>query len=231
MKSSTSDIKIEVDLRKSDFEKWGDACSHYGKLDHAHKDFRLLKNNVGAADTIEVINEALFLSVDSPLESWIFSAAEFHCSSHKGIFEKYTAGNYSNAYFGMKNDSLLDTVKKGNVRVKLLSGARWIIHNVKYILGLARNLISVGQLKGLQKLRRQRRWQDLRQRAQQRLQGPWLQNSSDKLKRVRVDLDTDNDGFIYLDEFNAFWVSGSKDGSATELKKHQYQQQQHVQHL
>ncbi|TQD90757.1 hypothetical protein C1H46_023689 [Malus baccata] len=42
--------------------------------------------------------------------------------------------------------------------------------------------------------------------------------SGDKLKRVMVDLDTDNDGFICLDEFNAFWVSGSKDGGAAELK-------------
>ncbi|KAM1129606.1 hypothetical protein FF1_039345 [Malus domestica] len=33
--------------------------------------------------------------------------------------------------------------------------------------------------------------------------------SNDKLKRVKVDLDTDNDGFICLDEFNAFWVSSS----------------------
>ncbi|KAM0987785.1 hypothetical protein ACFX2I_011796 [Malus domestica] len=218
MKSSTSDIKIEADLRKFGFEKWGDACSHYGKLDHAHKDCRLLKNNVGAADTIEVITEAFFLSVDSPIESWIFSAAEFHCSPHKGIFEKYTTRNYSNAYFDVKNNRSLDTVKKSNVRVKLPNGVRWIIHNVKHIPGLARNLISVGQLEGLQKLRRQRRWQDLRQRAQQRLQGPLLQNSGDKLKRVKVDLDTDNDDFICLDEFNAFWVSSSKDGSATKLK-------------
>ncbi|TQD86450.1 hypothetical protein C1H46_027939 [Malus baccata] len=146
MKSSTSGIKIEVDLGKSGFGKWGDACSHCGKLDHTHKDCTLLKNNVGAADTIEVINDALFLSVDSPLESWIFStAAEFHCSPHKGIFEKYTAGNYGKAYFGLNNSSL-DIVGKGDVRVKLPSGARWIIHNVKHIPGLARNLISVGQL-------------------------------------------------------------------------------------
>ncbi|KAM2601107.1 hypothetical protein TB2_039300 [Malus domestica] len=37
--------------------------------------------------------------------------------------------------------------------------------------------------------------------------------SDDKLKRVKVDLDTDNDGFIYLDEFNAFWVSSSSNMS------------------
>ncbi|KAM1259281.1 hypothetical protein ACFX2J_038611 [Malus domestica] len=116
------------------------------KLDHAQKDCRLLKNNVGAADTIQVINDSLFLSVDNPLESWIFStAAQFHCSPHKGIFGKYTAGNYGKAYIGMKNSSL-DIVGKGDVGVKLPGRARCIIHNVMHIPGLVRNLISVGQL-------------------------------------------------------------------------------------
>ncbi|KAM1022716.1 hypothetical protein ACFX2I_043608 [Malus domestica] len=41
--------------------------------------------------------------------------------------------------------------------------------------------------------------------------------SSDKLKRVMVDLDTDNDGFICLNEFNVFWVSGSKNRLLSEL--------------
>ncbi|ONI18148.1 hypothetical protein PRUPE_3G199600, partial [Prunus persica] len=39
----------------------------------------------------------------------------------------------------------------------------------------------------------------------------WYQSDLD-------DLDTDRDGFICLDEFNAFWVSGSKDGDAAELR-------------
>ncbi|KAM2699443.1 hypothetical protein EV1_038320 [Malus domestica] len=70
---------------------------------------------------------------------------QFHCSPHKGIFLKYTAGNYGKAYIGMKNSSL-DIDGKGDVRVKLPGRARWIIHNVKHVPGLARNLISVGQL-------------------------------------------------------------------------------------
>ncbi|KAM5570428.1 putative calcium-binding protein CML27 [Rosa sericea] len=38
----------------------------------------------------------------------------------------------------------------------------------------------------------------------------------DELQRVMVDLDTDRDGFICIDEFNAFWVAG--DGGSSELK-------------
>ncbi|TQD86453.1 hypothetical protein C1H46_027942 [Malus baccata] len=139
-------IKIESEAGSSGYRKWGDACKHCGKLDHAQKDCTLLKNNVGAADAIEVMNDALFLTVDSPLESWIFStAAQFHCTPHKGILEKYTAGNYGKAY-SLTTDPGLDIVGKGDVRIKLPGGARWTIHNVRHIPGLVRYLISVGQL-------------------------------------------------------------------------------------
>ncbi|KAM1030154.1 hypothetical protein FF1_034035 [Malus domestica] len=63
MKSSTNNIKTEADLRKSSFEKWGDARSHYWKLDHAHKDCRLLKNNVSAADLLLVLRHLHHLSL------------------------------------------------------------------------------------------------------------------------------------------------------------------------
>ncbi|ONH94623.1 hypothetical protein PRUPE_7G023700 [Prunus persica] len=42
--------------------------------------------------------------------------------------------------------------------------------------------------------------------------------SADELQRVMGDLDTDRDDFTCLDEFNAFWVSGSRDGNAAELR-------------
>ncbi|KAM1154683.1 hypothetical protein PS2_036738 [Malus domestica] len=125
--------------------KWADACLHCGKCGHVSQNCRLKKHTVGAAKTIEVINEALFLTVDSPLESWITTpGAAFHCSPHQGIMEKYTAGNYGKAY--LANNAALDIVGRGDVRVKLPSGARWVLHNVMHVPGLKRNLISVSQL-------------------------------------------------------------------------------------
>lgn len=35
---------------------------------------------------------------------------------------------------------------KGGVRIRLPNRAIWKIHNVRHVLGLKRNLISVGQL-------------------------------------------------------------------------------------
>lgn len=58
--------------------------------------------------------------------------------------EKYTAGNYGKAY--LANNAALDIVGRGDVRVKLPSGARWVLHNVMHVPGLKRNLISVSQL-------------------------------------------------------------------------------------
>ncbi|KAM1485526.1 hypothetical protein ACFXTO_037439 [Malus domestica] len=42
--------------------------------------------------------------------------------------EKYTAGNYGKAY--LANNAALDIVGRGDVRVKLPSGARRVLHNV-----------------------------------------------------------------------------------------------------
>ncbi|KAM2905846.1 hypothetical protein COP2_005410 [Malus domestica] len=64
-----------------------------------------------AANTIEVINEALFFTVDSPLESGITTpGVAFHCSPHKGIREKYTAGNYGKVYPALRHWTLLGEV-------------------------------------------------------------------------------------------------------------------------
>ncbi|KAK9921582.1 hypothetical protein M0R45_030087 [Rubus argutus] len=41
---------------------------------------------------------------------------------------------------------------------------------------------------------------------------------AEQLPRVMVNFDTDHDGFIYLDEFHAFWVADSSDGGSVELK-------------
>jgi hypothetical protein len=57
------------------------------------KDCRAWKERVGAANATEYIQDALILSVDSPLESWILdSGASFHSSPHQGEVQQGANG-------------------------------------------------------------------------------------------------------------------------------------------
>ena len=86
----------------------------------------------------EDIGDALILSVNSPVESWILdSDASFHSSPSKELFQnfKYLADNKA-----------LEIEGKGDVCIKTASGNQWTLEDVRYILGIKKNLISVGQL-------------------------------------------------------------------------------------
>ena len=85
------------------------------------------------------------LSVNIPIESWILdSGASFHSTSCKESLQNYVAGNFGKVY--LADDEPLDIVEKGEVQLKTVNGTIWKLKNVRHILGLKRNLISIGQL-------------------------------------------------------------------------------------
>ncbi|XP_004294846.1 PREDICTED: uncharacterized protein LOC101306800 isoform 2 [Fragaria vesca subsp. vesca] len=102
-------------------------------------------NQFGATNPTQANQDAPVQSVDSPLETWIFStASSYHVTADREIMENYTSGNFGKVYLATGNS--MDVVGKGDVRIKLSSNATWILRDVKHVPGYAWNQISVGVL-------------------------------------------------------------------------------------
>jgi hypothetical protein len=58
--------------------------------------------------------------------------------------KNFVIGEYGKVY--LASDKPLEIKGKGDVHIKSCDGYRWILFDVRYILGLKKNLISMGQL-------------------------------------------------------------------------------------
>ncbi|VFQ62075.1 unnamed protein product [Cuscuta campestris] len=97
-----------------------------------------------SVNSAEDIGDALILSVDSPVESWILdSGASFHSSPSKE-FQNFKSGNFGKVY--LADNKALVIEGKGDVSIKTPAGNQWTLKDVRYIPGLKKNLISIGQL-------------------------------------------------------------------------------------
>jgi hypothetical protein len=93
----------------------------------------------------EEVYDALILSVDSPLDSWVLDlGASFHITTIREVLENYVAGDFGKVY--LANGSVLDIVGIGDVRIRVHSDSVWKLQRVRYVPKLNENLISVGQL-------------------------------------------------------------------------------------
>uniref|UniRef100_A0A2N9IPG8 Integrase catalytic domain-containing protein n=1 Tax=Fagus sylvatica TaxID=28930 RepID=A0A2N9IPG8_FAGSY len=123
-------------------------CWNCGKTGHIRKNCWELKKkneNDSANVVTEEVHDALLLSVDSPIESWVLdSGASFHTTAHQEIIQNYVAGDFGKVY--LADDEALDVVGMGDVRITLPNGSVWLLQKVRHVPELKRNLISVGQL-------------------------------------------------------------------------------------
>ena len=123
-------------------------CWNCGKTGHIRKNCWELKKkneNDSANVVTEEVHDALLLSVDSPIESWVLdSGASFHTTAHREIIQNYVAGDFGKVY--LADDEALDVVGMGDVRITLPNGSVWLLQKVRHVPELKRNLISVGQL-------------------------------------------------------------------------------------
>ncbi|KAH9294173.1 hypothetical protein KI387_040625 [Taxus chinensis] len=127
-------------------------CWNCGKAGHAKKDCWSLKSGKDQQEGSkeeniagDVLQDALILSLDSKLESWVLdSGASFHATPHRQYFQDYVQGNFGQVYLG--DDEPCNIVGKGSVHVKLQNGNTWVLKNVRHVPSLRRNLISVGKL-------------------------------------------------------------------------------------
>jgi len=68
--------------------------------------------------------------------------ASFHSSKY--LFRNFKSGNFGKVYLADKKAS--DIEGKGDVCIQTPAGNQWTLQDVRYIPGLKKNLISVGQL-------------------------------------------------------------------------------------
>ena len=95
----------------------------------------------------EEAGDAMILTVNSPIESWILdSGASFHATPCQEIMENYVSGDFGKVH--LADDETLKIVGKGDIRLKLQNQTTWKLQGVRHVPGLRRNLISVGQLDG-----------------------------------------------------------------------------------
>ena len=125
-------------------------CYNCGKKGHFKKDCRAPKKDTGAQESAHVteeVGDAMILSVNSPIESWILdSGASFHATPCQEIMENYVSGDFGKVH--LADDETLKIVGKGDIRLKLPNQTTWKIQGVRHVPGLRRNLISVGQFDG-----------------------------------------------------------------------------------
>ena len=83
--------------------------------------------------------------MNSLVESWILdSGSSFHSSPSKELFQNFKSGNFGKVY--LADNKALEIEGKGDVCIKTTLGNQWTLEDVRYIPGIKKNLISVGQL-------------------------------------------------------------------------------------
>ncbi|VFR01674.1 unnamed protein product [Cuscuta campestris] len=93
----------------------------------------------------ENIGDALILSVDNLVQSWILdSGASFHSSPSKELFQNFKSENFGKVF--LVDNKALMIEEKWNVCIKTPEGNHWTLEDVKYIPGLKKNLIPIPQL-------------------------------------------------------------------------------------
>jgi len=90
-------------------------------------------------------SDALILSIDNLIESWILDLGVlFHSTSCKELMYNFFVVKFEKIY--LANDEHLDIMEKCEIHIKSTSGYQWKLHDIKYVPELKRNIISISQL-------------------------------------------------------------------------------------
>jgi hypothetical protein len=123
-------------------------CWNCGKTGHYKNQCKAPKKEAKHNSANVVANgaqEALILSVDSPLDSWVLdSGASFHTTTIHEILENYVSGDFGKVY--LADGTALDVVGIGHVQIRIHVDSVWKMKKVRHVPELKKNLISVGQL-------------------------------------------------------------------------------------
>ena len=93
------------------------------------------ENDDDSMHLAEDIRDALILSVDSSIESWILdSSVSVHSSPNKELFQNFKSESFEKVYLANNKDSKIEG--KGDVCIKTSAGNQWTLKDVRYISGL-----------------------------------------------------------------------------------------------
>ena len=89
--------------------------------------------------------DALLLSLESVNAYWVLDfGALFHATPHRDYFIDYVEGDFG--LFHLGDNEPYQIFGKGKIKIKLQNGNHWLLHEVRHVPKLSRNLISAGQL-------------------------------------------------------------------------------------
>ena len=135
---------------KSKTKAKGTKCWHCGKTGHWKKECRSWKGGDGnktdqSANAAAEVQDALVTSEDVANECWYLdSAASYHYTPHQEWISDFTAKDLGKVY--LVDDGLLHYRGAGEMHIQTASNVKFKLTGVRYVPGLKRNLISVGQL-------------------------------------------------------------------------------------
>ena len=94
---------------------------------------------------IDEIEYALLCSLDSSIDSWIMdSTASFHTTHSLELFSNYVPRKFGKVY--LADEKSLNIIGRCDINIRTSNGSVWTLNNVRHILALKRNLISIGKL-------------------------------------------------------------------------------------
>ena len=138
------------------FNKKGETrkCFHCNKPGHLKKNcydwIRKQKSvntesNVAYADNNVIDPEVLTVSRIDHTHDWVLDlGCYFHMSPNRDWFQDFRGGEYETVYMG--NNNTCRVLRLGNITLRLDDGKLIVLSNVRYILELKRNLISLSTL-------------------------------------------------------------------------------------
>jgi hypothetical protein len=89
--------------------------------------------------------DSLILSLDNADDSWVSDSwASFHATPHRSYFIDYVQGDFGLVYF--RDNEHCQIVGKGRIKIKLQNENHWLLHEIRHIPRLRRNLISARKL-------------------------------------------------------------------------------------
>ena len=81
---------------------------------------------------IEEVHNALILSIDSPIDSWVLdSDASFHTTPICEVLENYVVGDFGKVH--LADGMMLDVVGINDVRIRVHNDSVWKLQKVRHI--------------------------------------------------------------------------------------------------
>jgi len=140
----TSKPKFRYDITCWNYQKRGhftNQCRAPRKKNNNKKQYDDQSANA-ATDEIE---DALLCSLDSSIDSWIMdSGASFHTTPSLELLPNNAPGKFGKVY--LADGKSLDIIGRCDINIRTSNGSVWTLNNVRHILTLKRNLISIGHL-------------------------------------------------------------------------------------